>query len=238
MAENVDPNTFFNIKNIGSKPAATDEPKDNVFNEFEHHLNLPMGSTQEALDSAKQLIAQTKSLSTQALAVQFEETKFDDIQAEDINDEVLRNDRARIRKEAHELYDMGKNMLKYMYDQVRTQIDPGDKMWAAVANMISSVTNSLNNLNKMTKDLREENEHDTEKRILSGEIAEGDVQDYDMSPQQANKLIAAWTADAEAKVQEEIKATAEANERRLIEQHSKETEQKLLESEKKVWNSQ
>ena len=39
MAENVDPNTFFNIKNIGSKPAATDEPKDdNVFNEFEHHL--------------------------------------------------------------------------------------------------------------------------------------------------------------------------------------------------------
>ena len=48
MAENVDPNTFFNIKNIGSKPAATDEPKDdNVFNEFEHHLNLPMGSTQE-----------------------------------------------------------------------------------------------------------------------------------------------------------------------------------------------
>ena len=234
MAENVDPNTFFNIKNIGSKPAATDEPKDNVFNEFEHHLNLPMGSTQEALDSAKQLIAQTKSLSTQALAVQFEETKFDDIQAEDINDEVLRNDRARIRKEAHELYDMGKNMLKYMYDQVRTQIDPGDKMWAAVANMISSVTNSLNNLNKMTKDLREENEHDTEKRILSGEIAEGDVQDYDMSPQQANKLIAAWTADAEAKVQEEIKATAEANERRLIEQHSKETEQKLLESEKKV----
>ena len=235
MAENVDPNAFFNIKNIGSKPAATDEPKqDNVFNEFEHHLNLPMGSTQEALDSAKQLIAQTKSLSTQALAVQFEETKFDDIQAEDINDEVLRNDRARIRKEAHELYDMGKNMLKYMYDQVRTQIDPGDKMWAAVANMISSVTNSLNNLNKMTKDLREENEHDTEKRILSGELADNDSQDYELSPQQANKLIAAWTADAEAKVQEEIKATAEANERRLIEQHSKETEQKLLESEKKV----
>lgn len=233
MAENVDPNTFFNIKNIGSKPAATDEPNDdNLFNEFEHHLNLPMGSTQEALDSAKQLIAQTKSLSTQALAVQFEETKFDDIQAEDINDEVLRNDRARIRKEAHELYDMGKNMLKYMYDQVRTQIDPGDKMWAAVANMISSVTNSLNNLNKMTKDLREETEHDTEKRILSGEITENDNQDYELSPQQANKLIAAWTSEAEAKVQEQIKATAEANERRLIEQHSKETEQKLLQSEK------
>ena len=191
-----------------------------------------MGSTQEALDSAKQLIAQTKSLSTQALAVQFEETKFDDIQAEGINDEVLRNDRARIRKEAHELYDMGKNMLKYMYDQVRTQIDPGDKMWAAVANMISSVTNSLNNLNKMTKDLREETEHDTEKRILSGEITENDNQDYELSPQQANKLIAAWTSEAEAKVQEQIKATAEANERRLIEQHSKETEQKLLQSEK------
>ena len=232
MTENVDPNTFFNIKNIGSKPATTDEPKDdNLFNEFEHHLNLPMGSTQEALDSAKQLIAQTKSLSTQALAVQFEETKFDDIQAEDINDEVLRNDRARIRKEAHELYDMGKNMLKYMYDQVRTQIDPGDKMWAAVANMISSVTNSLNNLNKMTKDLREETEHDTEKRILAGEITDNDAQEYDMSPQQANKLIAAWAAESEAKVQEELKAMADENERKAIENHSQETEQKLLGNE-------
>ena len=232
MTENVDPNTFFNIKNIGSKPATTDEPKDdNLFNEFEHHLNLPMGSTQEALDSAKQLIAQTKSLSTQALAVQFEETKFDDIQADDINDDMLRKDRARIRKEAHELYDMGKNMLKYMYDQVRTQIDPGDKMWASVANMISSVTNSLSNLNKMTKDLREETEHDTEKRILAGEITDNDAQEYDMSPQQANKLIAAWAAESEAKVQEELKAMADENERKAIENHSQETEQKLLGNE-------
>lgn len=233
MAE-VDPNTFFNIRNVGAKPNAEEPKNDDVFGEFEHHLNLPMGSTQEALDSAKQLIAQSKSLSNQALAVQFEESKFDDIQADEINDEVLRNDRARIRKEAHELYDMGKNMLKYMYDQVRTQIDPGDKMWAAVANMISSVTNSLNGLSKLTKDLREENEHDTEKRILSGELADNDSQDYELSPQQANKLIAAWTADAEAKVQEQIKATAEENERRLIAQHSAETEQKLLESEKKI----
>lgn len=231
MAENVDPNTFFNIRNVGAKAETTEPKSENVFGEFEHHLNLPMGSTQEALDSAKQLIAQTNSLSTQALAVQFEETKFDEIDADDINDELLRKDRARIRKEAHELYDMGKNMLKYMYDQVRTQIDPGDKMWAAVANMISSVTNSLNNLNKMTKDLREETEHDTEKRILSGELTENENQDYELSPQQANKLIAAWATEAEAKVQEEIKATAEANERRLIEQHSKETEQKLLQSE-------
>lgn len=231
MSENVDPNIFFNIDQVGDEPQQAASQQDNVFGEFEHHLNLPMGSTQEALDSAKQLIAKTKALSTQALTVQFEETKFDEIDADDINDDLLRKDRARIRKEAHELYDMGKNMLKYMYDQVRTQIDPGDKMWAAVANMISSVTNSLNNLNKMTKDLREENEHDTEKRILSGEITENDNQEYDLSPQQANKLIAAWTSEAEAKVQDEIKATAEANEMRLIEQHSKETEQKLLQSE-------
>lgn len=233
MSENVDPNVFFNIDQVGDEPQQAASQQDNVFGEFEHHLNLPMGSTQEALDSAKQLIAKTKALSTQAHTVQFEETKFDEIDADDINDDLLRQDRARIRKEAHELYDMGKNMLKYMYDQVRTQIDPGDKMWAAVANMISSVTNSLNNLNKMTKDLREENEHDTEKRILSGEITENDNQEYDLSPQQANKLIAAWTSEAEAKVQDEIKATAEANEMRLIEQHSKETEQKLLQSEKK-----
>lgn len=233
MSENVDPNVFFNIDQVGDEPQQAASQQDNVFGEFEHHLNLPMGSTQEALDSAKQLIAKTKALSTQALTVQFEETKFDEIDADDINDDLLRKDRARIRKEAHELYDMGKNMLKYMYDQVRTQIDPGDKMWAAVANMISSVTNSLNNLNKMTKDLREETEHDTEKRILSGEITENDNQEYDLSPQQANKLIAAWTSEAEAKVQDEIKATAEANEMRLIEQHSKETEQKLLQSEKK-----
>jgi hypothetical protein len=228
MAETVDPNDFFNIDKVGEEP---EQPKDNIFGEFEHHLNLPMGSTQEALDSAKTLIAQTKALTAQAQMVTFDESKFDDIQADDINDDMLRKDRARIRKEAHELYDMGKNMLKYMYDQVKSQVDPGDKMWASVANMISSVTNSLNNLNKMTKDLREETEHDTEKRILAGEITDNDAQEYDMSPQQANKLIAAWAAESEAKVQEELKAMADENERKAIENHSQETEQKLLGNE-------
>ena len=111
MSENVDPNVFFNIDQVGDEPQQAASQQDNVFGEFEHHLNLPMGSTQEALDSAKQLIAKTKALSTQALTVQFEETKFDEIDADDINDDLLRKDRARIRKEAHELYDMGKNML-------------------------------------------------------------------------------------------------------------------------------
>ena len=231
MAENVDPNVFFNIDQVSDDQQQAVPQQDNVFGEFEQHLNLPMGSTQEALDSAKQLIAKTKALSTQAQAVQFAETKFDEIDADEINDELLRKDRARIRKEAHELYDMQKNLLTYMYEQLKGQIDPSDKQWAACASMCAAVTNSLNNLNKMTKDLREETEHDTEKRILSGEITENDNQDYELSPQQANKLIAAWTTEAEAKVQEQIMATAEANERRLIEQHSKETEQKLLQSE-------
>ena len=216
MNTDIDPTDFFNIDNVGSEAEsevgqAAAPSKPNTYEGFESHLNLPIGSTQEALDASKQLIADTKRLRAEANAVKFDDMRFDDIDGEEINDELLRNDRARIRKEAHELYAMGKSMLMYMYDQVKTCVNPNDKMWTSVANMINSVTNSLNQLNKMTKDLREENDKDVEKRILNGELStESDEQEYDFTPAKANKLIDYWTKENEAKIQEEIKAMADS----------------------------
>lgn len=218
MSTDIDPTDFFNIDNVGSEAEAevgqaVTPPATNTYAGFESHLNLPIGSTQEALDASKQLIADTKRLRAEANAVKFDEMSFDDINGEEINDDLLRNDRARIRKEAHELYAMGKSMLMYMYDQVKTCVNPNDKMWTSVANMINSVTNSLNQLNKMTKDLREENDKDVEKRILNGELStDSDEQEYDFTPAKANKLIDFWTKENEAKIQEEIKAMADSRE--------------------------
>ena len=182
----INPNKFFDID------AAGEDASNNVYAALEHTLNLPIGSTQDAIAASKDLISKTRALSVQADMLEFQENSIDNRDAEEINDDVLRQDRARIRKEAHELYDMGKNMLTYMYNQVKSQIDPNDKMWAAVANMISSVSKSLADLNKMTKEFREENDRDIEKKIQSGEL-DVNEQEFDFSPEQANKIIASWS---------------------------------------------
>jgi hypothetical protein len=110
---------------------------------------------------------------------------------------------------------MGKNMLNYMYSQVKSQIDPNDKMWAAVASMISSVTKSLADLNKMTKEFRQENDLDIAKKVQSGEIDVAE-QEFDFSPEQANKIIASWTKENEANITDTIKAeVAEREAKRL-----------------------
>jgi hypothetical protein len=157
--------------------------------------------------------------------LEFQENSIDNRDAEEINDDVLRQDRARIRKEAHELYDMGKNMLTYMYNQVKSQIDPNDKMWAAVANMISSVSKSLADLNKMTKEFREENDRDIEKKIQSGEL-DVNEQEFDFSPEQANKIIASWTKQNEANILDQIKTEVEEREMARIGVETKQIENK------------
>lgn len=206
----INPNDFFNLDEAGKMEDEPETPsnEDNVYAEFESTLNLPIGSTKDAIAASKQLISKTKALAVQADMVEFQEHSIDNVDAEDINDEVLRKDRARIRREAHELYDMGKNMLTYMYNQLKSQIDPGDKMWAACSSMISSVTKSLADLNKMTKEFREENDRDIEKKIQSGQIEANDNQEYEFTPEQTNKIIAQWTAENEKKIQDELKQLA------------------------------
>lgn len=215
----INPNSFFDID------AAGDEAQKNVYAELEHTLNLPIGSTQDAIAASKDLISRTKALSVQADMLEFQENSIDNRDAEEINDDVLRQDRARIRKEAHELYDMGKNMLTYMYNQVKSQIDPNDKMWAAVANMISSVSKSLADLNKMTKEFREENDRDIEKKIQSGEL-DVNEQEFDFSPEQANKIIASWTKQNEANILDQIKTEVEEREMARIGVETKQIEDK------------
>ena len=215
----INPNTFFDID------AAGDDASNNVYAALEHTLNLPIGSTQDAIAASKDLISKTKALAVQADMLEFQENSIDNRDAEEINDDVLRQDRARIRKEAHELYDMGKNMLTYMYNQVKSQIDPNDKMWAAVANMISSVSKSLADLNKMTKEFREENDRDIEKKIQSGEL-DVNEQEFDFSPEQANKIIASWTKQNEANILDQIKTEVEEREMARIGVENKQIENK------------
>lgn len=203
MSDEVNPTKFFNLDE------ASKEEEDNVYAEFEQTLNLPLGSTKDAIAASKQLITKTKALAVEAEMVSFKENSIDMIDAEEINDDVLRRDRARIRKEAHELYDMGRNMLNYMYEQLKSQIDPDDKMWAAVSSMISSVTKSLTDLNKMTKEFRQENDLDTAKKVQSGQLDPTGEQEFEFTPETANKLIAAWTADNEAKIQDDLKKMAD-----------------------------
>ena len=203
MSDEVNPTKFFNLDE------ASKEEEDNVYAEFEQTLNLPLGSTKDAIAASKQLITKTKALAVEAEMVSFKENSIDAIDAEEINDDVLRRDRARIRKEAHELYDMGRNMLNYMYEQLKSQIDPDDKMWAAVSSMISSVTKSLTDLNKMTKEFRQENDLDTAKKVQSGQLDPTGEQEFEFTPETANKLIAAWTADNEAKIQDDLKKMAD-----------------------------
>lgn len=203
MSNEVNPSKFFNLDE------ASKEEEDNVYAEFEQTLNLPIGSTKDAIAASKHLINKTKALAVEAEMVSFKENSIDTIDAEEINDDLLRKDRARIRKEAHELYDMGRNMLNYMYEQLKSQIDPDDKMWAAVSSMISSVTKSLSDLNKMTKEFRQENDLDTAKKVQSGLLDPTGEQEFEFTPETANKLIAAWTADNEAKIQEDLKKMAD-----------------------------
>jgi hypothetical protein len=215
----INPNKFFDID------AAGEDASNNVYAALEQTLNLPIGSTQDAIAASKDLISRTKALSVQADMLEFQENSIDNRDAEEINDDVLRQDRARIRKEAHELYDMGKNMLTYMYNQVKSQIDPNDKMWAAVANMISSVSKSLADLNKMTKEFREENDRDIEKKIQSGEL-DVNEQEFDFSPEQANKIIASWTKQNEANILDQIKTEVEEREMARIGVETKQIENK------------
>ena len=215
----VNPDQFFNLDE------ASKEAEDNVYAEFEQTLNLPVGSTKEAIEASKDLISKTKALSVQASMLEFKENSIDNIDAEEIDDEVLKKDRARIRKEAHELYDMGKNMLTYMYDQVKSQIDPDDKMWASMANMISSVTKSLNDLNKMTKEFREENDKYIEKKVQSGEI-DATEQEFDFSPEQANRIIATWTKQNESTIIDQVKQEVEDREKARIGVDQKQIENK------------
>jgi len=203
MSNEINLSKFFNLDE------ASKEEEDNVYAEFEQTLNLPIGSTKDAIAASKHLINKTKALAVEAEMVSFKENSIDTIDAEEINDDLLRKDRARIRKEAHELYDMGRNMLNYMYEQLKSQIDPDDKMWAAVSSMISSVTKSLSDLNKMTKEFRQENDLDTAKKVQSGLLDPTGEQEFEFTPETANKLIASWTADNEAKIQEDLRKLAD-----------------------------
>lgn len=232
----INPTSFFDLSAASAdidEAIDTEHAKkktdDNVFATLEQTLQLPIGSTKEALAASKDAIARTKSLAVQAEMVTFKEQSIDNRDAEDIDDEVLKADRAKIRREAHELYDMQKNLLNYMYEQLKGQIDPSDKQWAACASMCAAVTKSLADLNKMTKEFREENDRYLEKKIQSGEM-DLNEQEFDFSPEQANRVIDYWTAQNEADINKQIQEEVAARQQARIEQNLASEEVKQIEN--------
>lgn len=208
----INPSEFFNIDAVEDDAP---QQEDNVYAELEQTLNLPIGSTQDALTASNELIQKTKALTAQADIVNSMTTSIDTRDAEDIDDDLLRKDRARIRKEAHELYDMGRNLLNDMYSQVKSLYEPNDKMWAAVSSMIASVSKSLGDLNKMTKEFRQEYDRDVEKKIQSGQIDVTD-QEFEFSPDQANRIIASWTKESEGKIPSTVQKEVEERDAKRI----------------------
>ena len=191
----INPTSFFDLSAASASIDATIQPSkkqedENVFATLEQTLQLPIGSTKEALAASKDAIARTKSLAMQAEMVTFKEQSIDTRDAEDIDDEVLKADRAKIRK-----------------------------------SMCAAVTKSLADLNKMTKEFREENDRYIEKKIQSGEL---DVteQEFDFSPEQANKIIAHWTKENEADIQEKVRQEVEERELARIGVETKQIENK------------
>jgi hypothetical protein len=221
----INPTSFFNLDAASADASVNVPEEDNVFAELEQTLQLPIGSTKDAIAASKDAIARTKNLVVQADMVTFKEQSIDNRDAEDIDDELLKAERAKIRKEAHELYDMQKNLLNYMYEQLKGQIDPSDKQWAACASMCAAVTKSLADLNKMTKEFREENDRYIEKKVQSGEL-DVNEQEFDFSPEQANKIIASWTKQNEANILDQIKNEVEERQMNRIGVETKQIENK------------
>jgi hypothetical protein len=77
----------------------------------------------------------------------------------------------------------------------------------------------------MTKEFREENDRDIEKKIQSGEL-DMNEQEFDFSPEQANKIIASWTKQNEANIIDQIKTEVEEREMARIGVETKQIENK------------
>lgn len=212
-AKEIDPDELFgsidftaDVVQSAPEKAADEEP--NAFQGFEENLKLPIGSTKEALNAAKkqakELIAKTKDIKNSVAAVDAKE-KLNYQLGLGITADVLRSDRERIRQEAFETYQIGKEMLDAIRDQLLNTITPSDKMWSAAASVFTSVSGAVERLLKMTTTLRQEMEIDDEKILQSSaDPNAAGAQEMNFSPDQINALIEQWSNEQEDEVNREI----------------------------------
>lgn len=219
MMQEIDPLSYFGESQFPERETAnettdkhitedTPAPKPDMFSAFENALGLPVGSTSAGMQSVKvakqqaQIFkAKTDLIKQEANALVAQE------QAVEISDDVLKEDRERIRAEAWELYQSGKEMFNVMKDRFMTTIAPTDRMYTAVATMLNSMSTSLTKLLETNTKLRKEDEHYREVQKLSAppEMSE-DNQSMDMTPDKMNAFIDKWTADFESKIDENLRS--------------------------------
>ena len=89
----INPTSFFDLSAASASIDATIKPPkkqddENVFATLEQTLQLPIGSTKEAIAASKDAIARTKSLAVQAEMVAFKEQSIDNRDSEEIDDEL------------------------------------------------------------------------------------------------------------------------------------------------------
>lgn len=146
----------FDAEDILGPAESPSEP--DRYSELETRIGVPLGSTAKALSEGKKPDIVTKmQISTGNLAGEIKNIAVKPEAATggyDLN--TLDDDKARIRRETFEMYDIAKQMMQALHQQINDAINPSDKMWASAAKMVESVSSTLKNLLDMTVKLRQE----------------------------------------------------------------------------------
>lgn len=207
----IDPNEFFG----GIDFTADDEPKKpakkeekNAFAAFEEHLNLPQGSTKDALAEAQRQAREFKSKAdsvkreAKMLATKEQLASNNVLQ---ISPEVLKADRDRIRDEAFELYNSGKELFEVMKERFMATVSPTDRMCTAMATMLNSMSAALAKLLDTNTKLRSEDEHYRDVQAQNAaETMDSDKQQMTFTPESQNDIIEKWVTDFENNMQLEM----------------------------------
>lgn len=207
----IDPNEFFGAIDF----TADDEPKKpakkeekNAFAAFEEHLNLPQGSTKDALAEAQRQAREFKSKAdsvkreAKMLATKEQLASNNVLQ---ISPEVLKADRDRIRDEAFELYNSGKELFEVMKERFMATVSPTDRMCTAMATMLNSMSAALAKLLDTNTKLRSEDEHYRDVQAQNAaETMDSDKQQMTFTPESQNDIIEKWVTDFENNMQLEM----------------------------------
>lgn len=223
----IDPSEFF-AGGVDFTADVREEPKPapaikNVFEAFEDALGLPSGSTNDGLSALKAAKKQAKEFKDKSSVINNEAKQLairEQFSAE-ITDDLLKTDRERIRDEAWELYQSGKEMFDMMKERFLTTVSPTDRMCTAIATMLNSMNTTLSKLLETNMKLRKEDEHYREvKEQNAPPDMTSENQSMDFTPEKMNKFIDSWTEDFEKRVAQDLQD--EYNNRTLPKPESKE----------------
>lgn len=136
----------------------------NKYSGIENLLGLPEGSTIKSEDELRPILAngvknKTKELVDKTNRMEVLDTMSSpELVKNGFDIEELERDKVRIKREAFDVYDIAKALLDNFKDQLEGQVNPNDRMWAAGAKMIDSVTGSLDKLTNMILKFKQEEE--------------------------------------------------------------------------------